>query len=94
MATIFTDRQSAYPNRYKVTDDSGNSYYVTLERADEPTVEGTPLTAEILNLLVEENAAGLRNLFAAGPAVLSAHQYGTSLPAAGTPGRIFFKKVT
>ena len=52
MATIFTDRQSAYPNRYKVTDDSGKSYYVTLERADEPTVIGTPLTAETLNKLV------------------------------------------
>lgn len=36
----------------------------------------------------------LQNLFAAGATVLSAHQYGTSLPAAGTPGRIFFKKVT
>lgn len=36
---------------------------------------------------------GLKNLFAAGKTVLSSHQYGTSLPAAGTVGRIFFKKV-
>ena len=38
-------------------------------------------------------ATGLNNLFAAGPTVLSAYQYGDSLPAAGTVGRIFFKKV-
>ena len=94
MATIFADRQSAYPNRYKVTTETGESYYVTLERADEPTVAGTPLNASTLNQLVEENAEGLRKLFAAGPTVISANQYGTSLPAAGTPGRIFFKKVT
>lgn len=35
---------------------------------------------------------GLQNLLAAGVMILSAHQYGTSLPSAGTPGRIFFKK--
>lgn len=28
------------------------------------------------------------------PAVLTSYEYGTSLPAAGKPGRIFFKKVT
>ena len=39
-------------------------------------------------------ATGLKNLFAAGATVLSSHQYGSSLPAAGTKGRIFFKKVT
>lgn len=39
-------------------------------------------------------ATGLKNLFAAGNTVLSSYQYGTSLPTAGTKGRIFFKKVT
>lgn len=39
-------------------------------------------------------ATGLKNLFAAGPTVLSSHQYGTTLPSAGTAGRIFYKKVT
>lgn len=39
-------------------------------------------------------AAGLANLFSAGATVLSSHQYGDTLPAAGTPGRIFFKKVS
>ena len=38
-------------------------------------------------------ATGLKNLFAAGATVLSANQYGDTLPAAGTAGRIFFKKV-
>lgn len=38
-------------------------------------------------------AAGIKNLLAAGNTVLSSYQYGTSLPAAGTKGRIFFKVV-
>ena len=36
---------------------------------------------------------GLKNLFADGITVLSSYQYGDELPAAGTVGRIFFKKV-
>lgn len=39
-------------------------------------------------------ATGLKNLFAAGATVLSSHQYGDTLPAAGTVGRIFFKKLS
>jgi len=39
-------------------------------------------------------ATALKNLFAAGNTVLSSYQYGTSLPTAGTAGRIFFKKVS
>lgn len=42
----------------------------------------------------DNGAEGLKNLFAAGATVLSSHQYGDTLPAAGTPGRIFFKKVS
>lgn len=38
-------------------------------------------------------ATGLKNLLAAGNMVLSSYQYGTTLPAAGTAGRLFFKKV-
>jgi cytoskeletal protein RodZ len=37
---------------------------------------------------------GLKNLLAAGPMVLSSYQYGDTLPAPGTPGRIFFLKVS
>ena len=39
-------------------------------------------------------ATGLKSLFAAGATVLSSHQYGDTLPAAGTKGRIFFKKLS
>ena len=39
-------------------------------------------------------ATGLKNLFAAGNTVLSSYQYGDTLPAAGTVGRIFFKKLS
>ena len=45
----FIDRVSAYPNRYVMTDENGNTSYVYLERADEPTVVGTPLNAETFN---------------------------------------------
>ena len=40
-----------------------------------------------------DGSTGLANLLAAGNTVLSAHQYGDTLPAAGTPGRLFFKKL-
>lgn len=49
MALLFKDRESARPNRYRVVPDSGSAYYVTLERADEPIILGTPLNAEVLN---------------------------------------------
>lgn len=41
----------------------------------------------------KDGAAGLKNLFAAGATVLSVFQYGDELPAAGTQGRMFLKKV-
>lgn len=40
-----------------------------------------------------DGSTGLANLLAAGNTVLSAYQYGDTLPAAGTPGRLFFKKL-
>lgn len=40
-----------------------------------------------------DGSTGLANLLAAGNMVLSSHQYGDTLPAAGTPGRLFFKKL-
>lgn len=50
---MFIDRKPTRPNRYKVTPEGGGeAFYVTLERADEPTVEGTPLNATILNSLL------------------------------------------
>lgn len=49
---MFIDRKPTRPNRYRVIPDSGEPYYVTLVRADEPTVEGTPLNAAALNELL------------------------------------------
>lgn len=47
---MFTDRKPTLPNRYKVTpEDGGAPYYITLERADEPTDVGTALNAATLN---------------------------------------------
>lgn len=37
------DRVSASPGRVLITPESGEAYYATIERADNPTVEGTPL---------------------------------------------------
>ncbi len=49
---MFVDRKPTKPNRYKITPEGGNPYYVVLERADEPTEEGTPLNAATLNKLI------------------------------------------
>lgn len=54
MISIFEDRESAYPNRYRVIPESGDAYYVVLERADEPVTPGTPLNAETFNRMREE----------------------------------------
>lgn len=52
MAINFEDRVASYPNRYKVTPITGEeSYYVVLERADEPTVVGTPINADTFRAL-------------------------------------------
>lgn len=49
MSVVFADRQSKYPNRYKITREDGTEEYINLDRADEPTAEGTPLNAATLN---------------------------------------------
>lgn len=47
---MFVDRKPTLPNRYKVIPENGDApYYVTLERADEPTEVGTALNAATLN---------------------------------------------
>ena len=42
------NRVPTKPGRIKLTDDSGNVKYYYMERADEPTVEGTPLNKATL----------------------------------------------
>lgn len=55
MAMIFEDRVATYPNRYKVTPTNGDpEYYVVLERADDPTIAGTPLNSDTFNGILNE----------------------------------------
>lgn len=45
----FRDRVPTKPNRYRIIpEDGGIESYVTIERADDPIVEGTPLNREAL----------------------------------------------
>ena len=48
------DRVPTYPNRIKVTKSDGTSEYVTWERADEPTVAGTPINKALFDSIVED----------------------------------------
>ena len=43
------DRVSTYPGRVKLTKANGSSEYVTLERADAPTQEGTPINKALFD---------------------------------------------
>ncbi len=52
MALEFTDRVPQKPGRVKITPENGTAYYATMERADEPVVEGTPLNAKNFNEMV------------------------------------------
>lgn len=50
MPIEFIDRQPTKPGRIKLTPENGEAaFYATMERADEPTVNGTPLSAGNLN---------------------------------------------
>jgi hypothetical protein len=66
---IFEDRISAYPNRYAITDENGNTSYVFLERADDPITVGTPLNAETFNAMQKEAAPAGFGLGETSPAV-------------------------
>lgn len=50
----FEDRIPSYPNRYLLTDQNGNKRHVTLVRADDPLVPGTPLNAATFNGMQSE----------------------------------------
>lgn len=45
----FEDRVSANPNRVLITPESGDAFYATVVRADNPEKVGTPLTADTFN---------------------------------------------
>lgn len=53
------DRVPTYPNRIKITRVDGSTEYVTWERADEPTVEGTPINKELFDSIEKDLGAGL-----------------------------------
>lgn len=48
------DRVSTYPGRVKLTRADGSSEYVTLERADSPTQEGTPINKALFDSIVAD----------------------------------------
>lgn len=55
MAVKWVDRVPTYANRMRITPENGDPYYATVERADEPTVVGTPVNAANLNAMQNEN---------------------------------------
>ena len=58
MAIKWVDRVPTYANRVRIVPEDGSApYYATMERADQPTVVGTPVNAANLNAMQE--AAGL-----------------------------------
>lgn len=58
MAIKWVDRVPTYANRVRIVPEDGSApYYATMERADQPTVVGTPINAANLNAMQE--ASGL-----------------------------------
>ncbi len=51
------DRVPTYPNRVKITKSDGSSELVTWERADAPTVEGTPINKALFDSIVADIGA-------------------------------------
>ena len=75
------NRVPTKPGRIKLTDDSGNVKYYYMERADEPTVEGTPLNKATLFDSENENryGCGLPN----DALKMLTKEWQVSVPAAG-----------
>lgn len=48
------DRVSTYPGRVKLTKANGSSEYVTLERADAPTQDGTPINKALFDSIKDD----------------------------------------
>ena len=69
------------PNRIKLTDDSGNIKYYTMERADEPTVEGTPLNKA--TLFDSENESRYGCVLPSDALKMLTKEWQVSVPAAG-----------
>ena len=75
------NRVPTKPNRIKLTDDSGNIKYYTMERADEPTVEGTPLNKA--TLFDSENESRYSCVLPNDALKMLTKEWQVSVPAAG-----------
>ena len=75
------NRVPTKPGRIKLTDDSGNIKYYTMERADEPTTEGTPLNKATLFDSVNENRFGCE--LPSGAFELLVHEWQVNVLASG-----------
>lgn len=61
------DRVPTYPNRVKITKSDGTSEYVTWERADEPTVEGTPINKALFDsIAADQGLASAKTVYVSG----------------------------
>ena len=61
------DRVPTYPNRVKITKSNGTSEYVTWERADEPTVEGTPINKALFDsIAADQGLASAKTVYVSG----------------------------
>lgn len=74
----FKDREPTYAHRMRITPEDGSAaFYATVERADEPTQEGTPLNAETFHAMQQavgvmvythsRSTAGVHNFDGHGP---------------------------
>lgn len=64
MAIDFVDRVPTYPGRIKFTKEDGTVIFGTWERADNPTVEGTPLNAATFRAMQADNGLSVdREIF-------------------------------
>lgn len=65
MAIRWVDRVPTYANRVRIVPEDGSApYYATMERADQPTVVGTPINAANLNAMQEASGlTGYRNVY-------------------------------
>ena len=77
-------------------DNINNNFLILMQdvetKFDKPANNIIPIANGGTN--ASNGATGLENLLASGATVLSSYQYGDTLPAAGTVGRIFFKKLS
>ena len=73
----FLDRQPTQAGRRKITYEDGTSEYVTVEMADEPTVDGTPLNREAFMAL--QGFADANTVFNDDGSIVETNAYGDVL---------------